>query len=231
MKKGLMQTDPMTGMPVAQPGSTPMFPVSQGVNGGSMARFNPTINQYAQANPLANAAYASQPMPALAQQKRMMKMEKAPAPPRRYMEMVSEPLPPKKQIKKGVLDPTMSMTMVVDPLRPDTGQKEIKPLPPTMHMHKEIKPLNPVQDTLTYKHMAVGRKALNQEKNVPSNTLKEIGEKVGQFVMSAPASLVPAAHAASLILKAKDRVFGSERKAKESGKNYATEKANELTGN
>ena len=123
MKKGLMQTDPMTGMPVAQPGSTPMFPVSQGANGGSMARFNPMINQYAQADPLANAAYASQPMPALAQNTRIMTMEKEAPKPTMSMKKVIENLPPKQEVKTEVIKPTMSMEMVTKPVPADTATK------------------------------------------------------------------------------------------------------------
>lgn len=67
MKKGLMQVDPMTGMPVAQTASSPMYPVSPtSAMGGSSARFNPMINQYATEDPLANASLAAQPMPTFA---------------------------------------------------------------------------------------------------------------------------------------------------------------------
>jgi len=177
---GLMQTDPMTGMPVAQPGSTPMFPVSAGFVGGSTAKFNPRINQYAQADPLANAAYASQPMPALAQHKRLMKLEK-------------------KEI------PQHKRVMIMEKEAPK----------PTMLMRKEIKPLEIKKDTMTY---------LNQEKNVPSNTLKEIGEKIGGYVLSGATSLLPAAYAASAVIKAKDRLFGSKEKAVDSAKDWATGK-------
>jgi len=119
MKKGLMQTDPMTGMPVAQPGSTPMFPVSQGANGGSMARFNPMINQYAQADPLANAAYASQPMPALAQTMSLEKKETVLSP---KQGSIGTPAP-KEGVKTGVIRPTMSIEMVTKPLPADTATK------------------------------------------------------------------------------------------------------------
>lgn len=67
MKKGLMQVDPMTGMPVTQTASSPMYPVSPtSAIGGSSARFNPMINQYATEDPLANASLAAQPMPTFA---------------------------------------------------------------------------------------------------------------------------------------------------------------------
>ena len=119
MKKGLMQVDPMTGMPVAQPGSTPMFPVSQGAYGGSTAKFNPMINQYAQANALANAGYASQPMPALAQKMKLEKKERVLLPKEGSIGMLA----PTEGVKTGVIKPTMSMEMVSKPLPADTATK------------------------------------------------------------------------------------------------------------
>ena len=118
-KRALMQVDPMTGMPVAQPGSTPMFPVSEGANAGSTDKFNPLMNQYAMADPLANAAYASSPMPALAQ---TMSLE----------EKVRTLLPkegsigtpaPTKGVKTEVIKPKMSMEMKSKPLPADTATK------------------------------------------------------------------------------------------------------------
>lgn len=181
-KRALMQVDPMTGMPVAQPGSTPMFPVSEGANAGSTDKFNPLTNQYAMADPLANAAYASQPMPALAQtmsleekQRTLLPKEGSigtPAPtkgvktevikPKMSMEMKSKPLPPERQVKTGVLDPTMQM------------KKVITPLPPT-------------QDTLNYRQMAVGRRALNQEKDAA----QIITQNIGPEIMRGAANLIP----------------------------------------
>lgn len=153
-KKGLMQIDPMTGMPVAQPGSTPMFPVSQGANAGSTAKFNPMINQYASADPLANAAYASQPMPGLAQHKRIMTMEKE---------------APK---------PTMSMKKVIQNLPPEQGVKT-EVIEPTMRMGKVIKSLEPVQDTLTYKQMATGRRIEKFLSDPEMLKAVKIGKQVG----------------------------------------------------
>ena len=118
-KRGLMQTDPMTGMPVAQPGSTPMFPVSEGANAGSTAKFNPMINQYAMADPLANAAYASQPMPALAQKMSLEEKQRI-----LLAKKGSIGVPaPKEGVKTEVIKPTMSMEMKSETLPADTGTK------------------------------------------------------------------------------------------------------------
>jgi len=195
-KRGLMQMDPMTGMPVAQPGSTPMFPVSNGFVGGSTAKFNPMINQYAQANPLANAAYASQPMPALAQQygQKAVGTLVGDFPPRMRMQKVIQPLQPDtgyKEIKS--LPPTMSMTKEVKPLPPTAGTKVITPRP-TMKMEKVIKPLEEVP-TISYGQMAIGRKALKQEKDAA----QVITEDIGPAIISGAANLitgVPVAKAA-----------------------------------
>ncbi len=157
-KRALMQVDPMTGMPVAQPSSTPMFPVSEGANAGSTAKFNPMMNQYAMADPLANAAYASQPTPALAQTMSLETKQRVLLP---KEGSITTPAP-KKGIKTGVLDPTMQMKKVT-------------------------KPLPPAQDTLNYRQMAVGRRALNQEKDAA----QIITQNIGPEIMSGAANLIP----------------------------------------
>ena len=119
MKKGLMQYDPMTGMPVAQSG-TPMFPVSAGFVGGSTAKFNPRINQYAQADSLANAAYASQPMPALAQKMRLRKIEGTLLP----KQGAIGTLAPTEGVKTEVKERTMSLIKEDKAAEPTTGTKE-----------------------------------------------------------------------------------------------------------
>ena len=189
MKKGLMQTDPMTGMPVAQPGSTPMFPVSQGVNGGSMARFNPMINQYAQANPLANAAYASQPMPALAQQSYIKKIERQLLP----KQGAIGTLAPTKGVKTEVIEPTMEMKKVLKPVEPKKDTVVNKP-------------------TISYGQMAIGRKALNQQKK---DAAQVVTQDIGPSIISGAANLitgVPIAKAAYEIGSAASNVLSKIRK-------------------
>ena len=150
-KRALMQMDPMTGMPVAQPGSTPMFPVSEGANTGSTDKFNPMMNQYAMADPLANAAYASQPMPALAQKSYLQKME-------------------------GKLLPKQGAIGTPAPIE---GVKTEFPKP-TMKIEKIIKPLEPVKDTATYKQMAEGRRIQKLLSDPEMMKAVKIGKKVGQ---------------------------------------------------
>ena len=85
--------------------------------------------------------------------------------------------------------------------------------------------------TMPMQKRGCGMKKYGTRQNDPSNTLKKIGEKVGGYVLGGATSLLPAAYAASALVKAKDHFFGSKEKAVDSAKDYAKKQANNLTGN
>ena len=70
-----------------------------------------------------------------------------------------------------------------------------------------------------------------QQISMPES-LKEMGKTAASYILGGgPPSLIPAAYAASALVKAKESVFGSERQAKESAKDWAQKEADKVSGN
>lgn len=127
-------------------------------------------------------------------------------------------------------------TNIVNPNNPNipvqfqTGSY-ITPQPPSMVPPDPNSVTGLEMQTMPMQKKSCGMKKYGARQNDPSSTLKEIGTKVGSYVLSGATSLIPAAHAANLALKGKEYFFGSEKQAKESAKNWAKNKANNVTGN
>ena len=78
--------------------------------------------------------------------------------------------------------------------------------------------------TMPMQKRGCGMKKYGARQNDPKNPLKEIGEKVGGYILGGATSLLPASYAASALVKAKEHFFSSENQAKGNLKSYAQKK-------